>query len=73
MWVLISLHLDFLSLRNAHTIEPTTAWAHQTTEPTTAWKPDDRADYCLSCSFLPQWKHRVLFLHWSVARPMGEQ
>ena len=37
--------------------------------------PDDRADYCLDCSFLPQWKHRVLVftLEWSGARPMGEQ
>ena len=22
--------------------------------------PDDRADYCMNCSFLPQLKHRVL-------------
>ena len=36
---------------------------------------DDRADYYLDGSFLPQWKHRVLvFTHeWSGARPMGEQ
>ena len=34
----------------------------------------DRADYCLDCSFLPQWKHRVLVftLECSGARPMGE-
>ena len=25
-----------------------------------AKRPDDRADYCLDCSFLPQWKHQVL-------------
>ena len=38
-------------------------------------RPDDRADYCLDCSFLPQWKHRVLVftLEWSGARPMGAQ
>ena len=37
--------------------------------------PDDRADYCLDCSFFLQWKHRVLLftLEWSGARPMGEQ
>ena len=36
---------------------------------------DDRADYCLDGSFLPQWNHRVLdfTLEWSGARPMGEQ
>ena len=36
---------------------------------------DDRADYCLDCSFLPQCKHHVLVftLEWSGARPMGEQ
>ena len=35
---------------------------------------DDRADYCLDCSFFPQWKHLVLVftLGWSGARPMGE-
>ena len=40
-----------------------------------AKRPDDRADYCLDCSFLPQWKHQVLVftLEWSGARPMGEQ
>ena len=40
-----------------------------------AKRPDDRADYCLDCSFLPQWKHLVLVftLEWSGARPMGEQ
>ena len=33
-----------------------------------AKRPDDRADYCLDCSFLPQWKHRVLVftLEWRV-------
>ena len=38
-------------------------------------RPDDRADYYLYCSFLPQCKHRVLVftLEWSGARPMGEQ
>ena len=37
--------------------------------------PDDRADYCLNYSFLPQCKHQVLVftLEWSGARPMGEQ
>ena len=36
-------------------------------------RPDDRADYCLDCSFLPEWKHQVLVftLEWSGARPMG--
>ena len=40
-----------------------------------AKRPDDRADYCLDCSFLPQWKHRVLVftLEWSGARFLGEQ
>ena len=40
-----------------------------------ATRPDDRADYCLDCSFLPQWKHHALVstLEWSGARPMGEQ
>ena len=40
-----------------------------------AKRADDRADYCLHCSFLHQWKHRVLVftLEWSGARPMGEQ
>ena len=30
-------------------------------------RPDDRADYCLDCSFLPQWKHWVLVfnLEWN--------
>ena len=39
-----------------------------------AKRPDDRADYCLDCSFLPQWKHRVLVftLEWSGVRPIGE-
>ena len=39
-----------------------------------AKRPEDRADYGLDCSFLPQWKHSVLVftLEWSVARPMGE-
>ena len=39
-----------------------------------AKRPDDRADYCLGYSFLPQWKHRVLVftLEWSGAHPMGE-
>ena len=40
-----------------------------------AKRPDDRADYCLDCSFLPQWKNLVLVftLEWSGAHPMGEQ
>ena len=34
-----------------------------------AERPDDRADYCLDCSFLPQCKHQVLVftLEWSGA------
>ena len=38
-------------------------------------RPDDRADYCLDCSFLSQCKHQVLVftLEWSGTRPMGEQ
>ena len=41
----------------------------------TAKRLDDRADYCLDYSFLPQWKHHVLVftLEWSGARPVGEQ
>ena len=33
--------------------------------------PEDRADYCLGCSFLPNYKHQVLVstLKWSGARP----
>ena len=40
-----------------------------------AKRSDNRADYCLDCSFLHQWKHHVLVftLEWSEARPMGEQ
>ena len=40
-----------------------------------AKRPDDRADYCLDCSFLPQWKHRVFVftLEWSGARLVGKQ
>ena len=35
-------------------------------------RPDDTAYYCLDCSFLPQWKHRVLVLHLSgVGTPCG--
>ena len=32
-----------------------------------AKRPDDRADYCLDCSFLLQWKHRIVVfrLEWS--------
>ena len=35
-----------------------------------AERPDDRTDYCLDCSFLPQWNHRVLVftLEWSGVR-----
>ena len=36
-------------------------------------RPDDRADYCLDCSFLPYCKHQVLIVEWIGARPMGEQ
>ena len=37
-------------------------------------RADDRVDYCLDSSFLPQWKHQVLVFtrEWSGARPMGE-
>ena len=40
-----------------------------------AKRPDDRADYCGDCRFLPQWKHQVLVftLECSGAHPMGEQ
>ena len=40
-----------------------------------AKRPDNSADYCLDCSFLHQWKHRVLVftLEWSWARRTGEQ
>ena len=31
-----------------------------------ARRPDDKADYCLDCSFLPQWKYS--FLHLSGVR-----
>ena len=37
-----------------------------------AKRPDDRDEYCLDCSFLPQLKHQVLIvftLEWSGARP----
>ena len=35
-------------------------------------RPDDRTDYFLGCSFLPQCKHQVLVftLEWSGARPI---
>ena len=37
-------------------------------------RPDDRADYCLNCSFLLQCEHQVLgFTRVEWARPMGEQ
>ena len=58
-------------------MERVAAGAHLSTpwlfEP--AKRPNDRADFCLDCSFLPKWKHRVLVftLDWSGARPMGEQ
>ena len=47
-----------------------TPWPFESAE-----RSDDRADYCLDCSFLPQWKdHVIVFtLVWSGARPMGEQ
>ena len=40
-----------------------------------AKSPDDKTDYCLGCSFLPQCKHQVLVftLERAVVRPMGEQ
>ena len=40
-----------------------------------AKRSDDRAGYCLGCSFLPQRKHQVLFftLEWSGALPMGDK
>ena len=40
-----------------------------------AKRPDDRADYCLDCTFLLQFKHPILVftLEWSGARPMAEQ
>ena len=40
-----------------------------------AKRSDDKADYCLGCSFLAQCKHQVLVvtLEGNVARPMGEQ
>ena len=46
---------------------------HWPSEP--AKRPDDRADSCLDCSFLPQCKHQVLVftLEWREARPMGEK
>ena len=56
----------------AYAVKRVTAGAHLPTpwlfEPVK--RPDDRADYCLDCSFLPQWKHRalVLTLEWSGAR-----
>ena len=36
--------------------------------------PDDRANYCLYCSFLPHCKHWVLIftLEWSGAHPMDQ-
>ena len=61
----------------ANAMKRVAAGAHLPTlwlfEPTK--RPDDRADYCLDCSFLPQWKHQVLVftLEWSGARPMGKQ
>ena len=61
----------------AHAIKRVAAGAYLPTswlfEP--AKRPDDKADYCLDCSFLPQWKHRVLVFtfEWSGARPVGEQ
>ena len=38
-------------------------------------RPDDRANYCLGCSFLPQCKQRVFVftVEWSGVRAMGEQ
>ena len=41
----------------------------------TAKHPDDRADYCLDSTFLPQWKHEVFVftVEWNWARPMGEK
>ena len=61
----------------AHAIKRVAASAHLPTpwlfEP--AKRSDDRADYFLDCSFLPQWEHQVhvFTLEWSGARPVGEQ
>ena len=33
-----------------------------------AKRPDDRADYCLDCSILPQWKHRVIVFTLTLCR-----
>ena len=61
----------------ANTMKRVAARAHLPTpllfEP--AKRPDDRADLCQDCSFLPQWKHQVFVftLEWSGARPMGEK
>ena len=60
----------------AYAMKRVAAGAHLPTrlfEP--AKRPDDRGDYCLQCSFLPQWKHWVLVvtLEWSGVRPKGEQ
>ena len=61
----------------AHAMKRIAAGAHLSTPWLfeSAKRPDNRADYCLDCSFLPKWKHRVLVftLEWSRARPVGEQ
>ena len=48
---------------------PPTPWLFVPTKRT-----DDRAEYCLDCSFLPQCKHQVLVftLEWSGAGPNNE-
>ena len=56
----------------AHAVKRVAAGAHLLNpwlfEP--AKRPDDRADYCLDCSFLPQWNRVLDFtLEWSGMRP----
>ena len=82
IYIKISLHLHIILKEKeeklgANAMKRVAAGAHLPTpwlfEPDK--RPDDRADYCLDCSFLPQCKHRVLVftLEWSGARPMGGQ
>ena len=54
----------------SHRLSSPNIWLFEPTK-----SPDDRANYYLDCSFLPQCKHRVLVftLEWSGARPMGKQ
>ena len=61
----------------AHAIKRVAAGAHFQTP----WlferakRPDDRADYCLDCSFYPLFlaPSTRFTLEWAGARPMGEQ